>query len=93
MMELYMPLLKTVHIGSIQLGVETLYTVVKPDRQKCIYCLNDWLFDYQYVNQLEIHQLPPLDDWIHSLEDVSCWSIQFPNQEWQITVRAEPIEF
>lgn len=88
-----MPLLKTVHVGSIQLGSETLCTLVSSDRQKLIYALNDWLFDYQYANRMEIKQLPPLDDWKHSTEDNTYWSVEFPNPEWAIAVRAEPIEF
>jgi hypothetical protein len=88
-----MPLLKTVHVGAIQLGHETMCTIVRSDRQKLIYALNDWMFDYQYANRMEIKQLPPLDDWCHSTEDVTYWSVAFPNPEWSVTVRAEPIEF
>jgi hypothetical protein len=88
-----MSLLKTVHVGTIQLGPETMFTIVKPDRQKLIYALNDWMFDYQYANSMDIKQIPPLDDWDHSHEDATCWAINFPNLEWTIIVRAEPIEF
>lgn len=52
-----------VHLGSVDLNTERLFTVIKTTRPKVIYELNIWLFDYLRDHNLKIKQLPPLDDW------------------------------
>ena len=83
----------SVHIGGIDLGRDRLFDVVKTKRSDVLYELNNWLFDYRYANQLPIIQLPALDDWTHSHEDGSYWSIAFPDSEWNIWMRSELLEF
>jgi hypothetical protein len=86
-------LVKTVHIGGINLGKENMATVFQAKRQKLIYELNDWIFEYQYAHQYPIQQLPPLDDWMRSQEDATCWYVHFPDPEWTVWVRSSIIEF
>lgn len=86
-------LLKTVHIGSILLGRETMCTVIRGTRHEVLYELNGWFFDYFHAHQYPIRQLPPLDDWERSNEDLSYWSIAFPDVEWRVWIRSELIGF
>jgi hypothetical protein len=88
-----MTTLKIVHVGNVILGRETVFTLCRPSLHKTIAELNDWLFDYLYVNQLPVRQLPPLDDWEHAMEDNRLWFIHFPNDEWLITIKSELLEF
>lgn len=88
-----MPVLKTVHMGAISLDKESMFSVIRPTRHTIIYELNSWFFDYFYANKLDILSLPPLDDWIHSPEDLSLWYINFPDDHWIITIRHEMLEF
>lgn len=88
-----MTTLKTVHLGAVVLGRETVFALCRPTLHKTIAELNNWLFDYLYANQLPIHQLPPLDDWTHAIEDDTLWFIHFPDDEWLVTVKSELLEF
>lgn len=88
-----MPQLRSVHVGGIDLTNERVYIAVKGTRQELMYELNCWLFDYFYAHGMEIKQLPPLDDWHHSIEDQTFYSTNFPDPIWNIWIRAEPIEF
>jgi hypothetical protein len=88
-----MPLFKIVHLGGIDLGRERCVTVIKGKRAEVLYELNNWLFDFFYAHCQPIKQLPHLDDWTHSDEDDSHWSVAFPDIEWQVWLKSELIEF
>jgi hypothetical protein len=92
-MEKTMTRLLALHVGGIDTGRERLYTSFKGTRAEILYDLNNWLFDYLYAHQLPIVQLPPLDDWIHSTEDVSFWSFNFPTGDLSVWLRSELIDF
>ena len=88
-----MPLVKTVHVGGVNLGKENMITVFHAKRHDTIYDLNNWLFDFQYANGYVIKQLQPLDDWTRSEEDSTMWFCHLPDSEWTIWVRSEVVEF
>lgn len=88
-----MALLKNIHHGVIQHNGHIVKTLVESNRQKLIYELNTWFLDYCYANNLDIEQLPPLDDWTRSDEDASCWAVEFPDATWQVSIRHELMEF
>lgn len=88
-----MSTLKSVYLGTIQLGKESLLTIPKPSLHDALYALNDWFFGYFFANKLHIKSLPPLDDWSRSEEDGSLWVIHFPDAEWLVTVKSELLEF
>lgn len=85
--------MKTIHHGGIRQDGVIVQTFSAPSRQKLIYELNSWFFDYFYANKQDIEQLPPLDDWHRSIEDVSYWSLSFPNNTWEVWIRHELMEF
>ena len=88
-----MPLIKTVHLGGVNLGKENLLTTFASTRHKVLYELNNFLFDYNHAHDFPIIQIPPLDDWKRSEEDHTCWFVNLPDAEWRIWVRSEIIEF
>jgi hypothetical protein len=88
-----MPHVRTVHIGGIDVNRESVCTVVKGSRLDLMKDLNNWLFDYFYAHNFPIRQLPPLDDWTRSTEDPTYYSLAFPDVEWHIWFRTEPVEF
>lgn len=85
--------MKTIHHGGIRQNGVIVNTFTAATRQKLIYELNSWFFDYFYAHKLDIKQLPPLDDWIRSTEDVSYWSLTFPDTTWEVWIRHELMEF
>lgn len=88
-----MSLVKTIHVGGVNLGKENLITVFKSKRHDVIYELNNWLLDYNIAHSFPIKQLPALDDWNRSEEDPSFWSCNLPDAEWTIWIRSEILEF
>jgi hypothetical protein len=46
--------MKTIHHGGIRQNGVIVQTFTTPSRQKLVYELNSWLFDYFYANKLEI---------------------------------------
>ena len=88
-----MALVKTLHHGGIRKDGKIVETFVKSRRQTLMYDINTWFFDYFYANELDIQQLPPLDDWTRSVEDGTCWSIKFPDTTWEVWIRHEIMEF
>lgn len=88
-----MPLLKTLHHGGIRRDGHLIHVFTESSRQKLIYAINNWFLDYFYANQIDILQLPPLDDWQRSTEDGTYWSVKFPDETWDVFVRSELIEF
>lgn len=84
---------RVIHLGGIDLHRESVCTVVRSNKVQLFKELNNWLFDYLYVNGRPIVQLPPLDDWSRSTEDGSYYYLAFPDLEWNIWIRSEPIEF
>lgn len=87
-----MLVIKPVHIGGIDLGRERLFDVVKGSRHDVVYELNNWLFDYFHARNLQIKQLPPLDDWQHSEEDTTFWAVTFEEEGWKIWTKSTLIE-
>lgn len=85
--------IKLLHIGGVDLGKERLCTVFKTTQPQVIHELNNWFFDYLYANQKPIRQLPPLDDWTHSTEDVTFWSVGFPEHDWCVWVKSDILEY
>ena len=85
--------IKTVHRGGIRQNGAIVQTFVTASRQKLVYELNSWFFDYFYANKHDIKQLPPLDDWLRSTEDGSYWSLAFPDDMWEVWIRHELMEF
>lgn len=88
-----MAFMKTIHHGGIRRDGNIVQTFVKTSRQKLVYEINTWFLDFFYAQGDDIQQLPPLDDWTRSSEDISCWSIQFPDSTWEVWIRHELIEF
>ena len=88
-----MPLVKNIHHGGIRKDGNIVKTFAAPNRQKLVYEINNWFFDFFYAGDIDIQQLPPLDDWTHSSEDVSCWSVKFPDATWEVWIRHEIMEF
>jgi hypothetical protein len=88
-----MALVKVLHQGGISRNGHIIKTFTKPSRQKLIYELNTWFFDYFYAGDLDVQQLPPLDDWTRAVEDPLYWSIQFPDDTWSVWITQEVIEF
>jgi len=87
---------KLVHIGGITHNNEVFCTVVAPNRNKMIYELNNYMFDYQYVHNKPISvlkQLPSLDDWTHSKEDNDYWYIDYLEEKLHIWMKTELIDF
>lgn len=88
-----MTLLKTIHIGGVNLGKENMTTIFKPKRHDVIYELNSWIFDYNHSHGYPIKQLQPLDDWQRSEDDPTYWFCHLPDAEWTVWVRSELVEF
>jgi hypothetical protein len=88
-----MTVVKTVHHGGIKNGDKIIQVFTAPSRHELIKELNSWFFDYFYANRETIVELPPLDDWTHSTEDYSYWSVSFPEDIWTVWIRHEPLEF
>ena len=88
-----MAVVKTVHLGGIEKDNQRIKTFAAPSRLELIKELNSWFFDYCYGRGIKIEQLPPLDDWIHSNEDSTYWSVDFPDTNWVVWIRYEPMEF
>lgn len=86
-------LTKQIHVGTILCAKRLEYMSIRASKHDVLKELNDWMFDYLHVNKYPIKQLPPLDDWIRSDEDMSLWSIEFPHAPWLITIRHENIVF
>lgn len=86
-----MTVIKPVHVGGIDCERERLFDVLRGSRHELIYELNNWLFDYFYSRNLCIKQLPPMDDWTHSIEDETFWSIDLDN--WKIWTKSLNIEY
>lgn len=85
--------IKTIHLAGIKQHNIIIKTFTAASRQKLIYELNTWFFDYFYANQYPIKQLPPIDDWKRSTEDATYWSIKFPDDNWEVWIRHELMEF
>jgi len=88
-----MPITKTLHIGTVLIGKETVYAVHRGTRHSCLSDLNDWIFDYCRANAKILIQLPPMDDWQRSLEDASVWSFFIEYLEIMVILQSESIEF
>lgn len=88
-----MALIRTIHHGIIKRSDTIITTFTASSRQKLVYELNTWFFDFFYASNFDIQQLPPLDDWTHSSENMSCWSIEFPDTSWEVSIRHEIMEF
>lgn len=88
-----MPISKLLHSGTAKIGKETVFTVNKGTRHHCLAELNNWLFDHCYAHGIPIIQLPPLDDWTHSVEDRNVWSFVPDVKDVVILLKAERIEF
>ena len=88
-----MPIIKTVNVGGILNADGTTVTFVSPTRNELITELNIWFHEYFRGLNQSVEPLPPLDDWEHSHEDDTHWSVKFPDEEWLVWTRYEPISF
>lgn len=88
-----MSLTKTVHVGGIVDASGTSETFVAPSRSRLIHNMNEWFMDYFWQHQQDIKMLPPLDDWSHSKNDDTFWSVKFPNDGWSVWMRTEIVQF
>jgi len=88
-----MPLIKTLHHGGIRHDGHLVHVFTESSRQKLIYAINNWFLDYSCAKQIDVVQLPPLDDWQRSTEDATFWTVTFPEDGWEVFVRSEVIEF
>jgi len=84
--------LRTAHLGGITLYKESVCIAMKSSKNQLFKELNNWFFDYMYANGLPIIQLPPLDDWHQSQEDISYYHLVFPDIEWYVWIRSELLE-
>ena len=87
-----MVILKYVHTGGIKVDDHIIFVTTSSSRQKIIYQLNTWLFDHLYANKENIQQLPPMDDWTRSHEDLHRWDLKFLDK-WNIWITQEQLEF
>ena len=88
-----MPIIKVVHAGGIIGADGTTITFVAPSRTELVVDLNLWLYDHFKELGEAVLPLPPLDDWNHSRDDDTNWSIQFPDEEWVVWIRYETVDF
>jgi hypothetical protein len=84
---------KLVHSAGIEHRGKLVKTLISASRTNLLYELNNWLFDYLHKTGRTIEHLPPLDDWDHSIEKESYWSILFPTDEWFIWIQTDDVEF
>ena len=82
--------MKTIHIGGIVQSTGTVETFVAATRPRLIHNMNEWFSKFFVVGDQNLMLLPPLDDWSHSKIDETFWSVNFPNEEWSVWMRAEP---
>jgi hypothetical protein len=81
-----------IHIGGIIHANSTVKTLTNSSKNKLIYELNLWFFDFYKNKSQAVKQLPAIDDWRHSTEDNSYWEILFLN-EWRVWIREDTLEF
>jgi len=79
-------LIRFMHYGEITHNDKRVATAVAPTKQRVIYELNSWFFDYFYANDLTVQQLPAIDDWSRSDEDVRCEYVTFPAEGWLVSI-------
>ena len=77
-----MATVKVVHIGGIDSPESTLQEFIAESRVAVMYKINVWLLDYCKKVKDPIVQLPPLDDWTRSREDLSKWTYDIPEMEF-----------
>ncbi len=88
-----MSISRLLHSGTVRIGKETVFTINKGTRHLCLAELNNWIFDHCYAHGLPIVQLPPLDDWTHSTEDILVWSFVPDVKDVTIILKSELVEF
>lgn len=88
-----MPTTKVVHAGGIIGAGGTTITFVAPSRTELVADINVWLYNHFKELGETVLPLPPLDDWNHSHEDDTNWSIKFPGEEWVVWIRYESVAF
>ena len=88
-----MSTLKTMYIGGISHEDGTGAILVASTFSDFIFDVDGWFFEYFHASNKEAVAIPPLDDWQHSQEDNTYWSIAFPSDEWTVWVRREDIGF
>jgi hypothetical protein len=85
--------LKTVHVGGITHTDGTTVTFTSSSRPKLVTEIDNWFTEYFKGLNETILPLPPLDDWDHSHEDNTYWSIKFPITGWTVWTRNEILTF
>jgi hypothetical protein len=88
-----MTLVRTVYVGGIIHADGTTITFMAPTRPQLVSDIDIWFYEYFKGLNQTVLPLPPLDDWDHSQEDDTYWSIHFPTDDWVVWTRHELMNF
>jgi len=79
-------IVRYIHYGEITHNNKRVTSVFAHSKQQVIYQLNSWFFDYFYANGITVQQLPAIDDWTRSDEDVRYEYVTFPAEGWLVSI-------
>lgn len=85
---------KIVYLGGIEHNGNLVKTFVSGlTKHDLLYNMDTWFLDYFIRTEADLRKLPPLDDWNHSEDDETYWTINFPNENWKLWIRSEKTTF
>lgn len=84
---------RIVHIGILQHNSVIIKVFTQASLVKLIYEINTWFFEHYKLTDLTVYQLPPLDDWEHSVENDSYYEVFDPSKSWKVSIQEVEVQF